>query len=483
MKKLILYTFISLSLFLLHSCTTDLLDTQPSTSILEKDAFSSMSKIQSQVNNLYAQLQNANLYGGRWIIFNEQRADEFGQNDGNAATGSAVWNQNVASTNEYINNVWSAAYFAINNANILIENLSTTKIISDSLAQHYIAEAKFIRATAYIILIQTYAKPYNQDPNALGLPLRLTAIRTAAHNDLARSTVAEVYTQIIKDLDDAEAKLPNAYSNAILNTTRAHKSTAIAMKTRVYLNMNKFAELITEANKIVSSAAPFNYSSSGINHQLESNYSNLFSGTYTGPESIFSIAFANTNTETPAAQFALAFNYIAQPILFLSNTGIINNNSWQTTADARNNLIATNSAKQKILKKFTTTTAPFKDYVPVIRYAEVLLNLAEAAAQTGDLNRSVALLLAVKNRANPTFSFAPSEIDSKDKIINTIITERRIEFLGEGLRLQDLQRKVQNLPSKIGAIGTAPEVLPTAKNYIWPIPSGELSVNKLCLPN
>ncbi|MFN8330775.1 MAG: hypothetical protein U0T81_06090 [Saprospiraceae bacterium] len=52
-------------------------------------------------------------YGGRFIVFNEQRADEFGQNDGNAATGSAVWNQNVASTSEYINGVWSAAYTAI----------------------------------------------------------------------------------------------------------------------------------------------------------------------------------------------------------------------------------------------------------------------------------------------------------------------------------------------------------------------------------
>jgi len=47
----------------------------------------------------------------------------------------------------------------------------------------------------------------------------------------------------------------------------------------------------------------------------------------------------------------------------------------------------------------------------------------------------------------------------------------------------DLQRLVKTLPAKTGSIGTAPEVLVTAKNYIWPIPSGELSTNKLCEPN
>jgi hypothetical protein len=55
--------------------------------------------------------------------------------------------------------------------------------------------------------------------------------------------------------------------------------------------------------------------------------------------------------------------------------------------------------------------------------------------------------------------------------------------LGEGFRLGDLQRKAQTIPSKVGSIGTAPLVLPTANNYIWPIPSGEISTNKLMVGN
>jgi hypothetical protein len=109
----------------------------------------------------------------------------------------------------------------------------------------------------------------------------------------------------------------------------------------------------------------------------------------------------------------------------------------------------------------------------------VLLNYAEAAANANDLARATQLLSAVRNRANPTYVFPDADIATQEALIGTIITERRIEFVGEGFRLADLQRLGRAIPAKVGAIGTAPQVLPTASNYIWPIPSGEISTNKL----
>ena len=470
-------TFIAVAL--LSACDKDILNTIPQTAIAEDLAFSTPAKMLAQVNNLYGQMQNASFYGGRFIVFNEQRGDEFGQNDGNAATGSAVWNQNVASTNEFINNVWSAGYTSINASNVLISKLNATKVVSDSLAKLYVAEAKFVRALCYLSLVQTYAKPYNLDKNGLGLPLRLTAITGAGNNDLARSTVGEVYAQILKDLNDAERDLPTAYPTALLNASRAKKSTAIALKTRVYLHQNDFKNVVLEAAKLVSKNAPFQYSSGSLTHKLEANITTVFGGSYVGTEAIFSIPFANTTTETPPSQSALAFNYLAQPIIPLATAGIASHPVLNSTADARAGLVATNSAKLKVLKKFGITTAPFRDYVPVIRYAEVLLNYAEAAANTGDLETAKALLQAVRNRANPSYVFAENEINTKENLMASILTERRIELLGEGFRLQDLQRRLQTLPAKTGSIGTAPLVLVSGSNYIWPIPSGELSTNGL----
>jgi hypothetical protein len=475
--------YIFILLITLVSCNDDMLDTTPTTSIPEEEAFSTPNKILAQVNNLYHILQNQNFYGGRFIVFNEQRADEFGQNDGNAAAGSAVWNQNVASTNDFVNNVWSVGYTAINASNILISKLNGTTIVSESLAKNYIAEAKFVRALAYFSLIQTYAKPYALDKNGLGLPLRLSPITSSGHNDLARSSIEVIYNQILKDLNEAEIDLPIEYSSGILNTSRAKKITAIALKTRVYLVQHNFNKVNEEAMKIVSNTAPYQYNSGNLTQKLESNYTSIFTGSYTGTEAVFSIPFANTTTETPSAQSALAFNYVGQPILVLTNEGVASGPALNSTEDARSSLINRTKPLQKLLKKFSITTAPFRDFVPVIRYAEVLLNYAEAKAQLDDLNTAVSLLKAVRNRSNSNYVFPDAEINSKEALLMTIHKERRIEFLGEGFRLMDLQRNLQTLPAKKGAIGTAPLVLVTSSNYIWPIPSGELSTNKLIVPN
>jgi hypothetical protein len=125
--------------------------------------------------------------------------------------------------------------------------------------------------------------------------------------------------------------------------------------------------------------------------------------------------------------------------------------------------------------KFSTGT-PYTDNVPIIRYAEVLLNLAEGRARAaGSVDeKSVALLNAVRGRSDPSTQFTLADFPDVNAFTTALLRERRIEFLGEGLRSIDLMRL--NLP--IPAKGTAPGVLPSDPNYVWPIPSSELSANR-----
>src|SRR5690606_41678272 len=125
-------------------------------------------------------------------------------------------------------------------------------------------------------------------------PLRLTGNTGPKNYDLARSTVAETYAQILDDLDYAEQNLPESYSSAFNNTTRAHKNTAIALKTRVYLSMSDYVNVITEANKLVPQAAPF-VTSTGVSNQLEANFSDIFKAPYLSNESIFSMPFTSND--------------------------------------------------------------------------------------------------------------------------------------------------------------------------------------------
>ncbi|GAB3327121.1 hypothetical protein GCM10027299_27240 [Larkinella ripae] len=473
----VIYISLAVTVFL-TACQNDLLDKQPVTTISNETAYSTPAKVLAQVNGLYANFSRESFYGGRFIVFNEQRGNEFSQNDGNNSTGANVWNQTISSSGDFVNAVWSAAYTTINSANLLIDNLATSTVVADSLRRNYIAEAKFLRAFSYLSLVQTYAQPFAQSSTSPALPLRLKPETSGSNNDFAFSTVAEVYAQIIKDLDEAEADLPTAHATAILTASRAHKATAIALKTRAYLAKADYAGVVTEAAKLVPATAPFQYVSGTLTHRLEANVATVFGGSYVGNEVLFSIPFVNP-AEAPGLQSALAANYLS-PVLYLNPTAIGADPVFASasSADARKNLITTNAAGQKLLRKFPKNAAPYTDYVPLIRYAEVLLNYAEAAAQTGNLTTATALLKAVRHRSDAAYTFTTG-VGTQDELVSTILNERRIELLGEGFRTPDLLRRVQALPAKTGNAGTAPEIAPTAGNYVWAIPSNELAYNAL----
>ncbi len=117
--------------------------------------------------------------------------------------------------------------------------------------------------------------------------------------------------------------------------------------------------------------------------------------------------------------------------------------------------------------------------MPVIRYAETILNYAEAAARTGDLSKATELLQAIRKRSDATYVFPATAINSQDALIQTILTERRIELLGEGFRSLDILRQGIAIPGK----GSVNAIKATQREYIWPIPNSEMLTNKLMVQN
>ena len=134
------------------------------------------------------------------------------------------------------------------------------------------------------------------------------------------------------------------------------------------------------------------------------------------------------------------------------------------------------------MSKFPTLAAAgYADYVPVIRYAEVLLNLGEARARS--LNaldaQSIGLLNAVRGRSDATTVFTAANFASPQALFDAFMTERNIEFLGEGLRSPDLLRLGLTIPGK----GNVSAVPASSSQYIWPISGTELLYNKLMTDN
>ena len=109
----------------------------------------------------------------------------------------------------------------------------------------------------------------------------------------------------------------------------------------------------------------------------------------------------------------------------------------------------------------------------------MLLNLSEAYYNIGNEAKAKEMLHLVRRRSIAKSADALDETKlSGTTLRNAIYNERRLEFLGEGIRSIDIHRRGETFLKRAGSLREI-KVLPTDKNYIWPIPLSETTQNKL----
>jgi hypothetical protein len=463
---------------LMTGCQKERLTPRLETALSEAEAFANPERIRNQVFGVYSAAKNGQFLGGRGIVYQDVRGEDWVNITGNGVTALGVWNFTLLSSENQVENHWSAGYAAINRANVVLEGIdANTSKLPGNLANNYRGEVRFIRAISYFYLVNLYGRRHYMADNGAspGIPLRLRANKGNATDSSAvpRATVAQVYSQILADLDFAEQNLPLTYgTTGDSNLVRAHRNAAIAFKTRVYLNMGRYADVITEANKIVPATGPF-IAATGVSNRLEASILTPFrTNTSNGNrETIF--AFPMTQANAPGTQNGLALYHNAEFALNPSPGGILTNAQFSATDQRRTSFVVNSSAPFRYSKYNDDNN----NYVQIIRYAEVMLNLAEAIARTttGVDARALALLNAIQQRSGGTVSAPSTNAD----LINAILTERRIEFLGEGLRSFDIMRQNLAFPAK-GSVSAIPT---TSISYVWPIPASELLYNSAMTPN
>jgi hypothetical protein len=475
-------------ILLMSSCRTELLEPVPLTSFSDLSVFDNPARVEQQARGLYASVKNGAVLGGRYYIYHDIRSNDFINETTNNVTGFSVWNHTVQPSNiNDVTNMWNFAYLAINRINVFLTGIDANadKLrglgMTDAQLNAYRAEARFLRGVMYFSLSQLYARPYLDGNGAnLGLPLRLTANVSDGASDLARATVAQVYDQVLQDFDFAEQNLPLTRATAAQNTTRAHRNSAIAMKSRVYLHMGRFNDVITEAAKMVPASAPY-AASSGVPNALNATVASVFQAPYTTAESIFSMPF--TENDLPGVQNGLGSYYNPGPRgigdYTLNPDGILADARFDND-DARRSFVFLNPTNNKVYWNKFPIGPQHLDYAPVIRYAEVMLNLAEARARTAGVDaQAIDLLNAVRGRSNADGTYTAGDFASGADLVEAILFERHLEFLGEGFTASDLSRNLRPFKAKQNVA----EVPAASTGYIWPIPIGELVTNKLCVQN
>lgn len=486
MKKYVL-NILAVTVIGLGACQKGLLDPVPSTDIPDFRAFETKERIASQANGLYSVMKHGKFLGGKYAIANEVRGEDFVNEKANNVTLNATWRMVPTGEAQEVKEIWSQGYITINNVNVFLTGMNAVgnQIVGDSIAKLYAGEAKFVRGVSYFSLLQLYARPHWDGAGSRpGLIIHTEGHAKIGSYARARSTVNETYAQIIRDLDSAEALLTKPAAGALTSITRANAYSAIAYKTRVYLYMEQYDKVITEAAKLVSASAPF---VSPAGHALEADVQKVFAPPYSTKESIFSLPFTGSTDDFPGTQTQLGYYFTPAAKPFTGNgeysmhpNGVIADSSWKPATDARRRFIV-----QSLGKNFWTkfpTPSPFTDYIPVIRYAEVLLNLAEARArQTNSVDpTAVALLSAVRHRSDATITYTVADFANVTALLAAITKEKHIELLGEGFRSMEITRLGIPFPAKSS---TVPVIAPTVAQYIWPISSDELIYNKLCVDN
>ncbi len=279
MKKLNIKYTVCTGLMLLLSACNKQLDLKPTQSIETSQALLTAKDVQITLIGAYSNLAalDANgvehLYSGSVFLMPDLLGTS-GQNiiewTGTYQQLTEMANQSITVTNSYVANTWLTAYNDINQINNVLSALDKVTVQADK--DRIEGEAKFLRGMIYFDLVRLYGKAWNDgDPNTnLGVPIVLTpTAQIDASSYVARSTVGQVYTQVLSDLTTAQAKLPAS------NSFYANKYSAAALLSRVYMQKLDYANAATAANVVISSgafglmptyAAEFPYSTTGPAH-------------------------------------------------------------------------------------------------------------------------------------------------------------------------------------------------------------------------
>jgi tetratricopeptide (TPR) repeat protein len=439
MKNIIENILLYSTAFFVLGCNKKL-DTTPTASIDAGSALTTSVDVRLALVGAYKDFGTADFFGGR--IFLEGDLEAYGSEitwSGTYQELTQINNNNIPVDNGFVSGNWLAGYTAINDVNNVLGALD---VVETGEKDKVAGEAEFIRASAYFELVKKFGKSWNDgDPAANpGVPLVLTPTHSITEeNKVKRNTVAEVYAQVIKDLQDAEAKLPA--SNGFFAT----QSAAAAMLARVYLQKGDYANAAKEADNAINTTQA----------QLAASYADAFG--VTSDEDIFAI-------QVTTATGTQGFNEFYSE----SNRGDI-----QIT-DTHLNLYDANDDRLTLFSQpdpdvYTLKFEELYGNVHTIRLAEMYLIRAEANFRAGTHvgDEPVNDINVIRNRVNlPSYTAAGLTLDK-------ILYERRLELAFEGFAMDDLKRLK----------GSVANLLWNSPKLIFPIPKREIVVNSSLTQN
>jgi hypothetical protein len=457
MKK---YIYISIAMLVFASC--NVLEEDPQSFISPENFYRTKSDATAAVTAAYAPLSVNGFVSRNFVILGEVTTDNMWPLANN---NDRVMLDTYTQTpqNGILRETWSDFYTGITRCNIVIDRVPKIEM-DETLRDRFVAEAKFLRGLYYYHLVRLFG------------PLPLITKEVTGLDELtypSRSTVDEVYAQIITDFQDAEEVLPLTYTGADIG--RATKGAAKAFLASVYLTKKDYTHALEKTTELM--APPFTYG-------LWDNYADVFLiKNEWGKEYVFDVSYVGGAS---GGQGGALIAFFAQENNSVQGRGF---GSFKPTdelyaafdpADKRLPVFFTKGTDNKYycnkwIDATSTTANTSGNNIPLMRFADVVLMHAEAYNKLNapvDGNEAYLAVNKIRTRAGLT---ALSGL-TQDELNTAILKERRLELCFEGHRWFDLVRT--NFIEELTAKGyTVAE-----KDMLQPMPQFEIDLNKNLLP-
>lgn len=489
-----IYKLLALSLLLIAttSCGDDWLNTVPSDSVPTDDAITSYKAASVALSGVYDGLQGSSsrtsYYAARMFYYGDVRGDDMqAQKAGNRS--SSTYEMRYFEDNAP--NMWNVPYNVIRRANSLIDAVEKGKVEDASAAQlaQLKAEALVVRALVHFDLVRIHGNPYTMDNGAsLGVPIVLSPLDSEAMP--SRSTVQEVYVQVLKDLNDAISSggLTDKKNYGYVNTWFAK-----GLLARVNLYKGDYPAALTYAEDVITKS-PYEL---WTNEEYVDGWKKSDKGR---KEMLFELVnYSNDDwTDREGVAYLLHEDGYADYIVTESFLNLLNSDP----NDVRNGILLApfTAGFKKTYGNATVFVNKFPaendDYLtdpdesaemrlndsPVMRLSEVYLIAAEAAAKVPNATKAAQYLNAIVLRANPD----ATPVSEANATVERITIEKRKELVGEGHRFFDAMRNNETVVryTDVNNRGFHYVLNPESQKFdrtffrtILPIPFAEIQVN------
>jgi len=432
-------------IFTLTQCGKDFLDLQPKSELSVAEAYNTATDAESALVGVYSCLTDGHQ---NWLRMCQ--VDIFDDNVYAGGDDPSLFRirafQLTASNDDYIIDHWTSCYNMINRANVVLKYVP---LIDDSKLDvkadgqntrrdQILGEATYLRVMKYFDLVRMFG--------GVPMPLLPTESTDLSSINLPRTAAADVYAQLIKDLEYCTAVLPDSYSDATQTRGRATKGAANAMLAQIYATQvpADWSKVKAYCDAVISNKAVYS---------LYPSYEALFDGFhYNNTESILEIQFQKPNVT--AWQYHL--------LLPTSITG----DNWRKFMTPTLDLVNTMRSEGDSVRLHSSIVFELSDWtdeywgndVPFVykwkhddgwasedhwyiqRLSETILLRAEAETELGDIPAALADLKDIRDRVNLSDKTAQLTGKTKEDVHNAILQERRVELAFEGFRWMDLKR-------------------------------------------